>query len=140
MFCLSENYVFNISNLLQTLLIKSFVRFEISRSFLYKIYFKVLVYLLIIIKIVLKDLLISCFLLEGRSVTKSIIIYYQGLFGALIDYNSSQIRQRFTLLRQQISQFITYSLTSRYSLFQQYLYLIKLYVLLILKYPLQGSL
>src|SRR6266498_5537421 len=82
---LSENYASGVPNLLQTLLIRSFIRSGTSRSFLHKIYFRTLIYLSTITKIVLKDLLIFCFLLEGRSVTKSIIIYYQGLFGALID-------------------------------------------------------
>src|SRR6266536_2018621 len=87
-FYLSENYTSGEPNLLQTLLIKSFARSCVSRSFLYKIYSRALIYLSTITKIVLKSLLISCFLLGGRSVTKFIIIYYQGLFGALINYSS----------------------------------------------------
>ncbi len=87
-FYLSENYASGVPNLLQILLIRSFARSEALRSFLYKIYFRALIYLSTIIKIILKGLLISCFLLGGRSVTKSIVIYCQDLFGALINYSS----------------------------------------------------
>src|SRR6266487_4800883 len=91
-FYLSENYTSNMPNLLQILLTRSFTRSETSRSFLHKIYFRALVYLSTITKIILKGLLISYFLLKGRSVTKSIVIYYQDLFEALINYSSPYIK------------------------------------------------